>query len=98
MAVAIEAVAVIQNAGKRGRVFFMPKLKGSLCIRCGRERVFEKTWKEYIGTSLLTYTRSVCVDAECQKIVDQQIAEQKEKRAFHAQKRLQSQHRRGKAT
>lgn len=74
----------------------MQKQPVSLCIRCGKVRVFEKTWKEYIGTSLLTYTRSVCVDAACQKIVDEQIAAQKEKREFHAQKRIQSQHRRSK--
>ena len=73
----------------------MQKQKGSPCIRCGKERVFEKTWKEYVGTSLLTYTRSVCADVACQKIVDAQIALQKEKRDFHAQKRLQSHNRAG---
>lgn len=68
----------------------MQKQQGSLCIRCGGQRVFEKTWKKYVGTSVLTYTRSVCTDATCQKIVDEQIALQKEKRAFHENKRLQS--------
>lgn len=58
----------------------MQKSQISLCIRCGRERIFKKTWKEYLGTSLLTYTRTVCADAACQKIVDKQIALQKEKR------------------
>lgn len=94
---AAEEAAVIQNVGKR-KAGFMPKQIGSACIRCGRERVFEKTWKEYIGTSLLTYTRSVCVDVECQKIVDEQIALQKEKRAFHAQKRLHAHQSRGKVS
>ena len=66
----------------------MQKQMGSQCIRCGRQRVFEKTWKEYLGTSVLTYTRTVCVDNACQKIVDEQLAMQKEKRALHEQKRL----------
>lgn len=74
----------------------MQKQQGGACIRCGKQRVFEKTWKEYIGTSLLTYTRSVCADALCQEIVDKQLALQKEKRSFHAQKRLQSQGRKVK--
>lgn len=93
MAVEIEA-AVIQNVGRKEGI--MQKDQMSLCIRCGKVRVFEKTWKEYIGNSLLIYTRTVCVDESCQKIVDEQIALQKEKRAFHAQKRLQAQHRRVK--
>lgn len=68
----------------------MQKQLVSQCIRCGRPRVFEKTWKQQIGTSVLTFTRSVCADSACQKIVDEQIAAQKEKRAFHEQRRLQS--------
>jgi len=71
----------------------MQKQQGSLCIRCGKPRVFQKTWKERVGTSVLTYTRSICADASCQKLVDEELAALKEKRAFHAQKRLNMQHR-----
>ena len=72
----------------------MQKQQGSPCIRCGKLRVVEKTWKEYLGTSLLTYTRTVCVDAACQKIVDEQIALQKEKRAFNEERRKLQKNRR----
>ena len=40
------------------------------CIRCGKERILDKTWSEQIGISLVTYTQSVCPDADCQKIVE----------------------------
>lgn len=49
------------------------------CIRCGKERIDGKTWKGKIGASLVVYTLTLCPDKACQKIVDQGIAERKEK-------------------
>lgn len=66
----------------------MQKQTVSVCIRCGKQRIFEKTWKEYIGTSLIIRTRTVCADVVCQKSVDEELAARKEKREFHAQNRL----------
>lgn len=51
------------------------------CIRCGRERIDGKTWEGKIGVSLVTYTRTICPDRECQKQVDQGIADRKAKTA-----------------
>lgn len=49
------------------------------CIKCGKKRVDGKSWKGKIGTSVVTYTLTVCPDPECQKIVDQGIADRKTK-------------------
>lgn len=55
------------------------------CTRCGRERIVSKTWNEnvktYSGTSPVVHVDTVCPDPECQKIVSDQLALQKEKRA-----------------
>ena len=51
----------------------------SPCIRCGKIRITSKSWNEYINKSLVTYTLTVCPDAECQKIVDEQLKKRKEK-------------------
>ncbi len=42
----------------------------SVCIRCGKLRILDKTWREQVGTSLLTHTDTVCPDAKCQKLVE----------------------------
>ena len=68
----------------------MLKRMGNPCIRCGKERVTVKTWREYIGESLITYTTTTCPDPKCQKIVDEKIAAQVEKRKLLADKRAQS--------
>lgn len=51
------------------------------CVKCGKERVDSKSWKGKVGVSVITYTLTVCPDAECQKIVDQGIADKKAKTA-----------------
>jgi uncharacterized membrane protein len=53
------------------------KTKGTLCIRCGRERIIAKSWSEYIGTSKVTYTSYVCPDKICQKIVEEEFKKKK---------------------
>lgn len=49
------------------------------CIRCGKPRVDGKSWKGKSGNSIIFYTQTICPDPTCQKIVDQGIAERKEK-------------------
>jgi len=53
------------------------------CIRCGKERIESRTWIEvietYNGETTVTHTETVCPDVECQKIVDEGFAKQKEK-------------------
>ena len=51
----------------------------TVCIRCGKQRVVVKNWKETIGTTVTTYELTVCPDAECQKIVDRELQKKKEK-------------------
>ncbi len=51
------------------------------CVRCGKERIDGKTWEGKVGVSVVTYTMTVCPDRECQKKVDQGIAERKAKTA-----------------
>jgi len=67
------------------------------CVRCGKERVDAKTWKEFVGKSLVTFTKTVCPDSLCQKIVDGQIEERrirkeqimnKNKQSFSANKKI----------
>lgn len=51
------------------------------CVKCGKERIDGKSWEGKIGASVVTYTMTVCPDPECQKVVDQGIAERKAKTA-----------------
>lgn len=54
------------------------------CIRCGKERIVSKTWKEevtnFFGSSVITHTETVCPDEECQKVVDAKFKQEKEKK------------------
>ena len=45
------------------------------CIRCGKERIDSKSWKVKIGTSIVTHTKTVCPDFDCQKILDKEVAD-----------------------
>lgn len=61
------------------------------CIRCGKQRLKSKQWKEEVknfwGTSEVTYEDWVCPDKECQKIVDQKIKADKDKKDLYEQGR-----------
>ena len=48
----------------------MNKSRSNPCMRCGKERIVVKTWKEKFGDSVIINTESVCPDKECQKKVD----------------------------
>jgi hypothetical protein len=50
------------------------------CFRCGKQRKVVKTYTEMVDNSLVTYTDSVCPDPECQKALELQLKEEKEKR------------------
>lgn len=62
----------------------MQTQSGYPCIRCGRERVVAKTWKEQVTTlsnvAILTHTSMICPDPECQKIVEAGLDVQRKKR------------------
>ena len=45
------------------------------CIRCGKQRIDGKSWKEKSGISLVTRTKTICPDSQCQKLLDKAIAE-----------------------
>ena len=48
------------------------------CIRCGKKRILKKTWEEYKGNSLLSYSKYVCPDEDCQKIVEKKLKKEKD--------------------
>ena len=60
----------------------------NLCIECGKERIDGKTWKGKSGASTVTYTKTICPDADCQKKVDQAIADRKEKSTMLIKKKM----------
>ena len=62
----------------------MNKKHSNPCTRCGRERIDSKTWKEtvvnFIGTTIVTHTETVCPDPECQAIVEKELEKQRKKK------------------
>ncbi|OGD87871.1 hypothetical protein A2870_01315 [Candidatus Curtissbacteria bacterium RIFCSPHIGHO2_01_FULL_41_11] len=60
----------------------MPRFADSVCIRCGKTRIFSKKWIEKNdgrGTPVL-HEEAICPDSECQKIVDEKFAAMRERR------------------
>lgn len=53
----------------------------NLCVNCGKQRIDGKSWEEKVGSSVVTYTLTICPDSACQKIVEKAIADRKEKSA-----------------
>jgi hypothetical protein len=43
----------------------------TVCIRCGKARIFSKSWDEQVGSSKIVYTITVCPDPVCQKKVEE---------------------------
>lgn len=60
------------------------------CVECGKQRIDGKTWTGKVGSSEITYTLTVCPDPACQKIVDQAIADRKEKSDLLSKERAQA--------
>jgi hypothetical protein len=61
----------------------------SVCIRCGKTRVFSRKWKDSsdVKGSPVTHVETVCPDVECQKVVDEKFAKMRELRAASEDKR-----------
>lgn len=57
----------------------MNNIYSNPCIRCGKERIIVKIWKEKIGYSVVTTTETACPDKECQKMVDKTNKKQKDR-------------------
>lgn len=51
----------------------------NLCINCGTPRINGKVWEEKIGISVITHTQTICPNSECQKKVEQAIADRQAK-------------------
>lgn len=55
----------------------------NICTRCGRDRVESKSWTEqvdtFFGKSTIVHTENVCPDPDCQKVVEEGLARQKQK-------------------
>lgn len=55
----------------------------SVCIRCGKTRIFLRRWKdrgENGKGTVVTHEETRCPDLECQKIVDEKFQEMKDRR------------------
>jgi len=54
------------------------------CTRCGKERVSLKSWNEtitnFMNTTEVTYTETICPDKECQKLVEKELEAQRKKK------------------
>lgn len=59
------------------------------CIRCGKMRIIGKTWTEKVSGSLVTHTLTVCPDPECQRVVENQLQNKRDKLADTQQKSLE---------
>lgn len=68
----------------------MNKAYSNPCVRCGKERVILRTWKERVGNSVVVNTDTICPDPECQKLVNKENKKQRDK---HAAMKLRSEQR-----
>lgn len=60
------------------------------CVECGKQRVDGKSWTGKMGTSLVTYTLTICPDPLCQKIVDKAIADRQAKTMHLAEEKARA--------
>jgi hypothetical protein len=72
----------------------MNKRDTNPCISCGQERIISKTWTEtrttFSGTlQEIEHIESVCPDANCQNLIEEEFAKQKQKRDKIALDRVQ---------
>jgi len=83
-AVAEAAVTEVTQRVRRGI-----NMWSTVCIRCGKQRVFLKKWKEKVDNrgTVITSEIYVCPDKECQKIVDAKFAEMRQKRIDSEQRK-----------
>ena len=76
----------------------MSSLYSNPCVKCGKERVFVKSWKETDGYSTVTTTETACPDIECQKIVNKENKKRADKFKNSQLRRKISLSRNGKRT
>jgi len=67
----------------------MKKKFSNPCIRCGRERVFVRSWEEKIGESIIINTQTTCPNPECQKEVDKDNKKQRDRMTAMRNKSLE---------
>lgn len=72
----------------------MKKISDNPCFRCGKQRIVTKTWKETITTfsgmeQKVEFSDSVCPDAACQNMLNEELEKQKDKRDKITQDRTQ---------
>lgn len=67
----------------------MQKWANTICIRCGKVRIFYRKWqdRENGRGTLISHEQTVCPDQECQKIVDGKFQEMRERRELLADRR-----------
>ena len=60
----------------------MPTQANTVCIRCGKTRVFSRKWKDKENGkgAVITHVETICPDKECQKLVDAKFQEMKDRR------------------
>ena len=87
--VKIEDTRGLTAGNWRQKEFLMQRSAETVCIRCGQLRVFLRKWKDRTNDrgTLITHTESVCPDSLCQKIVDAQFTQMREKREMSEEKR-----------
>lgn len=54
----------------------MTKEYHNVCIRCGKERIVLREWKEKFGYSTVINTEMICPDPQCQKKVEKENRKQ----------------------
>ena len=57
-------------------------LSGSVCTRCGKQRIVVDSYEEKVESSVVTYTVTACSDPECQKVVDKILKQEEVKRGL----------------
>jgi hypothetical protein len=83
-----EATSKDKSVGKSKRKKEIQLKAENLCVKCGKKRIFKRTYQEYIGLNLVTFTDMICPDPACQKAVDKISRDRKERTDFLKRKRV----------
>ena len=72
-------ITIIQDTTNDGNI--MDIQMESVCIRCGKTRIFKRKWREVLERgAAITHTETVCPDKDCQKKVEADFEEKRQKR------------------
>ena len=55
----------------------MQLLVNNPCIRCGKERISVRVYKEKVGESFITHTETSCPDFKCQAVVNKKLEKER---------------------